>query len=79
MHTGISEDAPVVFSDGARDCIEDGFREEDDFDAMVGLLSMLLVMTGKRANAVPDEQAVRNVEGWILGQSPDHSGSLFPT
>ena len=76
---GVSKDAPVTFSDSAVDCIEDGFREEDDFDAMVGLLSMLLVVTGKRTTSVPNEQAVRNIEGWILGQSPDHSGGLFPT
>ena len=75
----VSKGAPVVFSDGARDCIEYGFREEDDFDAMVGLLSMLLVVTGKRTTSVPDEQAIKNVEGWILGQSADHPDSLFPT
>jgi hypothetical protein len=50
--------------------IDWGFLEEDDFDATVGLLSMLQVVTGKRAVILPTDADVRKIEGWILGQLP---------
>jgi len=52
----------------ARLLIESGFGAEDDFDAMVSLLSMLQVVTGRRSAEVPDDEAVRKIEGWIFGQ-----------
>jgi hypothetical protein len=45
-----------------------GFRSEDDFDAMSGLLSMLQIVTGQRSCAVLDNTEVKQIEGWILGQ-----------
>lgn len=59
----------IKISDAARSWIEWGFLYEDDFDAMVGLLSMLLVVTGQRCADVPGADEVRNIEGWILGQA----------
>lgn len=42
---------------------------EDAFDAFVGLLGMLNVLTGRRPPGEPrDDPAVVHVEGWILGQ-----------
>ena len=55
-------------SHAAKSWIEWGFASEDDFDAMVGLLSMLRVVTGRRSADTPEDEAVRHVEGWILGQ-----------
>jgi hypothetical protein len=52
----------------AQSWVEWGFLDEDDFDAMIGLLSMLLVVTGKRLGHSPEDDNVRKVEGWILGQ-----------
>ena len=59
----------IEISDAAKSWIDWGFLYEDDFDAMVGLLSMLLVVTGQRPADVPDIEEVRTIEGWILGQA----------
>ena len=52
--------------------IEDGFGTgadgEDRFDAVVGLLGMLLVLRGQRGSGEPDDPVVRRIAGWILGQ-----------
>jgi len=66
---------PIRFSHAAESWVEWGFLEEDDFDAMIGLLSMLLVITGQRPDHPPDEENVRKLEGWILGQVCE-SGSV---
>ena len=43
---------------------------EDRFDAIVGLMSMIDVVQGHRAEGVPDRADIRDVEGWILGRAP---------
>ena len=43
--------------------------EEDPFDAMLGLLSMIEVVLGFRSEGAPLDGRLRNIEGWILGQS----------
>jgi hypothetical protein len=53
--------------------IDDGFgassHGEDAFDAFVGLVGMVNVITGRRASGEPrDDEHVTTVEGWILGQ-----------
>ena len=57
-----------------RAAVEDGFGAgpggEDPFDATVGLLGMLNVLSGGRPPSAPDDPAVRKIEGWILGQEP---------
>lgn len=57
-----------------RALVTDGFGPpdagEDPFDALVGLLGMLRVTDGLQPEGVPDDPAVRNWEGWILGQVP---------
>jgi hypothetical protein len=58
----------IRLSDAAQSWVEWGFRSEDDFDAMAGLLSMLQIVTGHRSCAVPDTVEVKQIEGWILGQ-----------
>ena len=41
---------------------------EDPFDAVAGLFGMVNVLLGRRAAGVPGrDEAVRRVEGWILG------------
>jgi hypothetical protein len=50
--------------------IKEGFPEGDDaFDAVAGLFGMVEVALGRRKSGEPSEDRVRNVEGWILGQS----------
>ena len=41
---------------------------EDPFDAVVGLFGMLNVVLGRRLSGEPEEEDIRNIEGWILGQ-----------
>ena len=41
---------------------------EDAFDAVVGVCSMLEVVLGYREDGAPADPAVRDLEGWILGQ-----------
>jgi hypothetical protein len=52
--------------------IRNGFGADDDgedrFDATVGVLGMLAVLLGLRAENLPIEATVRQVEGWILGR-----------
>ncbi|HVV72082.1 MAG TPA: DUF429 domain-containing protein, partial [Verrucomicrobiae bacterium] len=53
--------------------IESGFERcgaqgEDAFDALIGLLGMIDVADGRRAEGAPTHLYVRNWEGWILGQ-----------
>jgi hypothetical protein len=67
----------IRLSNAARSWLDWGFSTEDDFDAMAGLLSMLLVVTGQRSGDAPKTDDVRRIEGWILGQeftSLDRSG-----
>lgn len=59
----------VKFTDALVSWADWGFFDEDDFDATVGLLSMLQVVTGRRQSNIPDDPAVHNIEGWILGQT----------
>jgi hypothetical protein len=50
--------------------IKDGFPECDDaFDAVVGLFGMIEVVSGGRHPGEPSEDRIRNVDGWIFGQS----------
>jgi hypothetical protein len=50
--------------------VEEGFPEGDDsFDAVVGLFGMLEVALGRREPGEPQDEHIRDVEGWILGQS----------
>lgn len=44
---------------------EDG---EDPFDAVAGLFGMLSVVNGSRADGLPTDAQVRQVEGWMLGR-----------
>lgn len=54
--------------------IEDGFgadiNGEDRFDALLGLFAMLEIVEGKHAEGAPNEPAIRQWEGWILGRQP---------
>jgi hypothetical protein len=64
-----ADDNCVALDNELRKHIEDGFPQGDDaFDAVVGLFGMLQVCFGKRAAGEPDERAIRDIEGWILGR-----------
>jgi hypothetical protein len=58
----------------------DGKNGEDEFDAVVGLLAMIGVVTGAVPSGEPgDDPAVAAAEGWILGRSaadPRHQARM---
>jgi len=55
----------------AESCFAWGFNSDDDFDAMMGLISMIRILVGARACTIPENDSrVLSVEGWILGQNP---------
>jgi hypothetical protein len=59
----------VMLEDGLRREIHNGFSQGDDaFDAVVGLFGMLQVCLGQREPGEPDDRAIREIEGWILGR-----------
>ncbi len=62
-------------TDEAQTQLTDGFGAasdgEDRFDAMVGACGMLMVMAGERPVHEPQEEVLRNVEGWVLGRAID--------
>jgi len=62
----------VMLENNLRKEIHDGFPqgEDDAFDAVVGLFGMLQVCLGQRLPGEPNEQEIRNIEGWILGREP---------
>ncbi len=53
--------------------IADGFGAdaagEDRFDSVIGLAGLIGVLDGARHDFVPDDEAVRRWEGWVLGQT----------
>jgi hypothetical protein len=68
-----AETQGVIFTAEARHEILDGFGPsksgEDPFDATVGLLSMIEVVDGRRAEGRPPTDEIAVWEGWILGQA----------
>ena len=59
----------VAIKDGLKKEIQGGFPHGDDaFDAVVGLFGMLKVCLGQREPGEPDDRAIREIEGWILGR-----------
>jgi hypothetical protein len=66
-HRGLLRRAEEGFSDGV--------NGEDEFDAVVGLLAMIGVITGAVPSGEPrDDPAISTLEGWILGR-----GTLPPS
>ena len=63
-----SAEMPIKFSTKLRCQMAEGCESDDDFDAVAGLLSMLLVVTGSVSATAPTTAEVRTIEGWILGQ-----------
>lgn len=87
------KNAPVLFewasandvdlTPDMRAAIQGGFGPradgEDSFDATVGLFGMLNVVLGRQPPGEPTEPSLRKIEGWMLGQLPQHTASLTPT
>ena len=63
----------ITFDGAAQAEIEAGFGSEADgedrFDAMIGLLGMLLVLDGQLPEGYPADDRTRFIEGWLLGMS----------
>jgi hypothetical protein len=63
-----AQSANVMLAPELRRTIEDGFPNDDAFDATIGLFGMLEVLMNRRGSGEPDEDSVRKLEGWIFGQ-----------
>jgi hypothetical protein len=74
-----AKDKKMILSTELRTAIETGFgpgpNGEDPFDATVGLFGMLNIISGYRPPGTPDDEHIRKIEGWILGQQPDSTPS----
>lgn len=72
----------VSFEAPVRQALEDGFGDdpagEDRFDALLGLLGMVEVATGRRCDAPLEPSEITRWEGWILGQSANPSAAGAP-
>jgi hypothetical protein len=60
--------------------IQEGFgaqrQSEDAFDALIGLLGMVMVVHGLLPRSVPLSGTIAAIEGWIFGQSESRSAIL---
>lgn len=52
--------------------MKDGFGTdaagEDRFDCVIGLMTVIAVLDGRRADFIPEDPMIRRWEGWVLGQ-----------
>jgi hypothetical protein len=59
--------------------IENGFGAdaagEDRLDCTLGLLALIAVLDGRRADTIPTDDMVRRWEGWVLGQEAPAGGA----
>jgi len=72
-----AESLGVTWHPGILRLVEEGFSDgangEDEFDAVIGLLAMIGVVTRAVPSGEPlDDPAITTTEGWILGRS--HTG-----
>jgi hypothetical protein len=65
----------VVPSPPLAAAVADGFGAdaagEDRLDCVLGLLCLVAVLDGRRADHVPEDPWIRRWEGWVLGQAGD--------
>ncbi|MBZ5669230.1 MAG: hypothetical protein LAO04_05825 [Acidobacteriia bacterium] len=67
---GWADNHDVMLANCLTEDIQSGFPQGDDaFDAVVGLFGMLHVCLGERSPGEPDDRAIREIEGWILGRN----------
>lgn len=60
----------ILMEDILKDEIRTGFAAgEDPFDAVIGLMSMIEVLLGYRSDGAPSSAPIRDIEGWIFGQT----------
>jgi len=71
-----ADDQRVTLGPGLREEINEGFPQgkDDAFDAVVGLFGMLKVCLGHRPTGEPQDEEIRNIEGWILGREATRCG-----
>jgi hypothetical protein len=54
-------------------CVAEGFGAdaagEDRLDCVLGLLNLIAVLDGSRADHIPEDPWITRWEGWVLGQS----------
>jgi hypothetical protein len=64
-------DAEVRLDPQLYEALSDGFGDtgwsEDAFDATVGLFGLLNIVLGRHVVGEPEDQRIRQIEGWMLG------------
>jgi hypothetical protein len=67
-----ADEAGVILTPELEADIRDGFGAspdgEDSFDAVIGLFGMINVVLGYRTPGEPENEAIRKIDRWILGQ-----------
>jgi len=70
---GWADTAQIELAPALRSAIVDGFGTwpdgDDRFDATIGLFGILNVILGRQPPGEPEDERVRKIEGWILGQA----------
>lgn len=63
----------VQFGEALQRQIKEGFSlssfGDDAFDALIGIMGMLNIILGHQSPGIPDSEIIRNIEGWIFGQT----------
>ncbi len=66
-----AQSSGVTLAQDLQEDITSGFGPsadgEDSFDAAIGLMGMLNVLLGKQPPGEPEDDEIRQIEGWILG------------
>lgn len=60
----------IALTDSAEEWVEAGFASSDDFDPMLSVVGMLRDLWTGQPQEPPDDPAIQQVEGWILGLTP---------
>ncbi|PKR58696.1 methyltransferase type 12 [Thalassospira lohafexi] len=66
-----ARDSDIEILPAVIDDIKDGFGpdqgKDDAFDALVGVMGLILIANGKRPQNLPIDDIIQNREGWIVG------------
>jgi len=67
----LTNSTPWKLTPTAKSWFDWGFASDDDFDATIGLLHTILVVTGQIRPLYPPTSKITDWEGWSLGQQPE--------
>jgi Uma2 family endonuclease len=74
----LAVDAGIAVSRDVATQIKAGCGNDNEFDALSALFGMLFVLLGRLPAAIPQDDALTTVEGWILGLMSDGPKGAAP-